>query len=175
MDLAKFVGAASAPVALIISTSIFLSNLTAKYVPAFSRLRTMTEELRDDPEHPDRVHSLHEQIGVYQVRVKWLLRASFYLMLAIICFINTVAFTSISMFFPEQSTYMIVTIGSMFGGLVLLGLAVLIEIWENRLAKGALRSELGKGAPSLNEESLNKRMSFADRDQMSHDNLVQLS
>jgi Protein of unknown function (DUF2721) len=151
LDLAKFVGAASAPVALIISTSIFLSNLTAKYIPVFSRLRTMTEELRNDPEHPDRVESLHEQIDVYQVRVRWLRRASFYLMLAIICFINTVAFTSISMFFPEQPTYMIVTIGSMFGGLALLGLAVLIEMWENHLAKGALTSELGKGTPSLKQ------------------------
>src|SRR3954451_22564027 len=143
MDLAKFVGAASAPVALIISTSIFLSNLTAKYVPAFSRLRTMTEELRDDPEHPDRVHSLHEQIDVYKVRVKWLLRASFYLMLAIVCFINTVAFTSISMFFPEQPTYMIVTIGSMFGGLVLLGLAVLIECGAAEAASDGIPTRRG--------------------------------
>jgi multidrug efflux pump subunit AcrB len=160
LDLAKFVGAASAPVALIISTSIFLSNLTAKYVPAFSRLRTMTEELREDPEHPDRLHSLHEQIDVYKIRVKWLLRASFYLMLAIICFINTVAFTSVSMFYPEQSIYVIVTIGSMFGGLALLGLAVVIEMWENRLAKDALRSELEKGTPSLKQQPL----SYANRD-----------
>src|SRR3954452_21966484 len=100
LDLAKFVGAASAPVALIISTSIFLSNLTAKYIPAFSRLRSMTEEMRNDPEHPDRVESLHEQIELYRLRIKWLLRAVFYLTLAIVCFINTVAFTSISMFFP---------------------------------------------------------------------------
>jgi hypothetical protein len=111
-------------------------------------------------EHPDRLHSLHEQIDVYKIRVKWLLRASFYLMLAIICFINTVAFTSVSMFYPEQSIYVIVTIGSMFGGLALLGLAVVIEMWENRLAKDALRSELEKGTPSLKQQPL----SYANRD-----------
>jgi|SRR3954447_16310825 len=151
LDLAKFVGAASAPVALIISTSIFLSNLTAKYIPAFSRLRSMTEEIRNDPEHPDRVHSLTEQIDLYKVRIKWLLRAVFYLALAILCFINTVAFTSISMFYPKEAIYMIVTIGSMFAGLALLALAVVIEMWENHLANGALASELGKGTPNLQQ------------------------
>jgi hypothetical protein len=153
LDLAKFVGAASAPVALIISTSIFLSNLTAKYIPAFSRLRSMTEEMRNDPEHPDRVESLHEQIELYRLRIKWLLRAVFYLTLAIVCFINTVAFTSISMFFPGQAIYMIITIASMFGGLALLAVAVGIEMWENHLAGGAMDSELVKGTPSLTQYS----------------------
>src|SRR3954452_20931765 len=75
LDLAKFVGAASAPVALIISTSIFLSNLTAKYVPMVSQLRSLTEEWRNDPEHEDRVASLDEQIGIYETRIRWVLRA----------------------------------------------------------------------------------------------------
>jgi hypothetical protein len=151
LDLAKFVGAASAPVALIISTSIFLSNLTAKYGPAFDRIRTMTEELRNDPDHPDRVHSLNEQIGVYTIRVRWLMRASFYLMVGIVCFINTVVFTSISMFFPEQTIYIVITIGSMFAGLAFLALAVVAEMWENHLVKGALTSELEKGTRNVKE------------------------
>jgi len=149
IDLAKFVGAASAPVALIISTSIFLSNLTAKYVPMVSQLRSLTEEWRSDPEHQDRVASLDEQIGIYEARIRWVLRAVHSLTLSILSFINTVAFTSISMFFPNQPIFVGVTVASMFVGLTLLAVAVIIEMWENHLTKGLLRSELGKGTPTL--------------------------
>ena len=149
MDLAKFVGAASAPVALIISTSIFLSNLTAKYVPMVGRLRTLTGEVRTEPDHEDRVTSLHEQIDISEVRIRWVLRAVQFLTLSILCFINTVAFTSISMFFPEQPIFIGVTIASMFAGLALLAVAVIMEMWENHLTTGMLESELGKGTPNL--------------------------
>lgn len=148
MDLAKLVGAASAPVALIISTSIFLSNLTAKYVPMAARLRSLTEEFRNDPEHPDRAASVDEQIGIYEVRIRWILRAVQSLTLSILSFITTVAFTSISMFFPDQPLFVGVTVASMFAGLALLAVAVIMEMWENHLAKGMLHSELGKGTPT---------------------------
>jgi hypothetical protein len=152
MDLAKYVGAASAPVALIISTSIFLSNLTAKYIPIFSQLRSLTEEIRGNPEMEERVRSLHEQIGLYKTRLRWLMRAVFYLTLSILCFINTVAFTGISMFFPDQNIFPTITIASMFIGLALLALAVILEAWENHLGKYTLGSEMGEGTPSLPDE-----------------------
>jgi len=151
IDLAKFVGAASAPVALIISTSIFLSNLTAKYVPMVTQLRSLTEEKRSDPEHQDRVESLQEQIDIYAVRIRWILRAVLSLTLSILTFISTVAFTSISMFFPDQPIYVGVTAVCMFAGLILLATAVIIEMWENHLARAMLVSELGKGTPNLRE------------------------
>jgi hypothetical protein len=149
LDLAKLVGAASAPVALIISTSIFLSNLTAKYVPSFDRLRAMSEEIRGKPDDPSRVRSLHEQIKLYNVRIGWLLRAVFILGAAILLFVSTVAFTSLSIVFPKQAVWTIATVCSMFAGLALLSLAVVIEMWENQIAKHALRSELGEGTPAL--------------------------
>ena len=149
MDLAKFVGAASAPVALIISASIFLSNLTAKYVPMFSQLRALTEECRKEPQHSDRAASIGEQIEIYRVRIRWLLRAVAFLTLSILGFIATVAFTSISMFFPNQPLYVWVTVGSMFAGLGLLAIAVIMESWENHLAKAMLGSELGRGTRRL--------------------------
>ncbi len=149
LDLAKLVGAASAPVALIISTSIFLSNLTSKYVPSFARLRTLAEEIRSNPDDASRVRSLREQIELYNRRVRWLLRAAFFLATALLFFITTVAFTSISVVFPGQAVWAIITGGSMFGGLAFLALAVVIEMWENHLGKHALRSELGDGTPPL--------------------------
>lgn len=77
------------------------------------------------------------------------MRAVQFLTLSILCFINTVAFTSISMFFPEQPIFIGVTIASMFAGLALLAVAVIMEMWENHLTTGMLESELGKGTPNL--------------------------
>jgi uncharacterized membrane protein len=76
------------------------------------------------------------------------LRAVQSLTFSILSFITTVAFTSISMFFPDQLLFVGVTVASMFAGLALLALAVIMEMWENHLTKGMLRSELGKGTPS---------------------------
>jgi len=157
MDLAKFVGAASAPVALIIAASIFLSNLTAKYVPLASRVRSLAEESRNDPEHPDRAASVDEQIDLCEVRIRWILRAVQLLTISILSFISTVAFTSISMFFPDQPLYVGVTVAAMFTGLTLLAAGVIIEMWENHLAKGMINSELGRGTRSLRQTPVHDR------------------
>ena len=148
-DLAKLVGAASAPVALIISTSIFMSNLTGKYVPSFMQLRAMSDEIRKKPDDPSRERSLRRQIELYDVRIRWLLRAGFFLAIALLLFITTVAFTCLSVVFPAQAMWPIITVCSMFGGLGLLAFAIAIEMWENHLAKSILRSELGDGTPPL--------------------------
>lgn len=56
------------------------------------------------------------------------------------------------MFFPEQPIFIGVTIASMFAGLALLAVAVIMEMWENHLTKGMLKSELEKGTPNLRRE-----------------------
>ena len=46
LDVAKFVGAASAPVALIIATAIFLSNLSTKWWAMSGMFRQLSGEYR---------------------------------------------------------------------------------------------------------------------------------
>src|SRR5436305_1808860 len=96
VDLAKLVGAASAPVALIIATSIFLSNLTARYTAMFTAARQLSSEFREKEGHDVRAESLRVQLGLYRRRLRLIMSATFWLAATIWCFIGTVLFTSVS-------------------------------------------------------------------------------
>src|SRR5947208_6066363 len=132
VDLAKLVGAASAPVALIIATCIYLGNLSTKYNTIFQQIRSLTQELREDPEMRERQESLHQQLRLYEHRINGTMQATFWLNVAIVCFVCTVLFTGVAMLFPGNAIVMTLTAGVMFVGLVIVIAAILIELWSNR-------------------------------------------
>lgn len=138
-DVAEFVGAASAPVALIIATSIFLSNLGTKYGMLGTVFRQISTEFRehDEPESL-RNRTLHEQLSLHAKRLRLLMRASFWLGIAIICFIATVVFTGVSMVFPEVMAFVILTTVFSFAGAGILATTVVMELVENHCAQKAL-------------------------------------
>lgn len=142
IDLGKLVGAASAPVALIIATSIFLGNLGAKYTMLVSNFREMAREYREiEDRNCDRGRSLKEQMTHYSSRLQRLMRATFWLNVAILLFILTVVFTSVGVVFPHQPAWTWITGAcSMLGSLVL-GYSVVMEMMENHRAKEVLRLE----------------------------------
>ena len=146
-DIAKLVGAASAPVALIIATSIFLSNLTARFTAMFTAARQLTGEFRQDKDkhEPDkRSESLRVQLGLYHRRLRLIMKATFWLTMTIFAFIGTVLFTGISMALPDNPVWAIITAVLMVGGLLLLAACVGIEAWENHLGKNALDTEMAE-------------------------------
>jgi Protein of unknown function (DUF2721) len=141
LDVAKFVGAASAPVALIIATSIFLSNLGAKYALLTGTFRELSNEFRkmeDGDRGSIRAKSVHESLHMYAHRLRVLIRATFWLTVSIICFIFTVVFTGVGVIFPQKPLWQIVTALFSFAGLLILAASVGFEIWENHHAKRAL-------------------------------------
>jgi Protein of unknown function (DUF2721) len=141
LDVAKIVGAASAPVALIIATSIFLSNLGAKYAMLAGTFRELTEELRGTPERDRgslRAKSVHQSLEMYALRLRLLMRATFWLTISILCFILTVVFTGVGVIVPGKSLWQIITVLFSFGGLLILAWSVGFEIRENHQAKRAL-------------------------------------
>ena len=146
LDIAKFVGAASAPVALIIATSIFVSNLTGRFTAMDTVARQMATEYREkkEKERDARSESLRVQIGLYHRRLQVLIRGTFWLTVAIWSFIGTVFFTSVSVVLPGQPVWPIVTGVTMLGGLVLLAYAVALEAWENHMAKDAMKTEMSE-------------------------------
>lgn len=154
IDLAKFVGAASAPVALVIASCIYLGNLTTKYNSLFERTRTLSEELREKAEQEEaqepggRAESLQEQLRLYEQRINGTMKSTFSLNLAIICFVLTVALTAVNMLFPKNVPLVMSTALVMFAGLGLICAGVVIELWSNRLAKPVLDSELSTGTPA---------------------------
>jgi hypothetical protein len=139
IDLSKLVGAASAPVALIIATSIFLSNLSAKYGMLGESFRRAADQLRNFDDEPSLwSRSLTKQISLYSRRLQILIRATFWLAVSIICFVATVLFTSLGVLFPKSPIPTIITMVCCFAGLVILGICVALEMLENHCAKEAL-------------------------------------
>ena len=148
IDISKFVGAASAPVALIIATSIFVSNLTGRFTAMDAIARQLSTEYREKKEKDkdDRSESLRIQLGLYHRRLRLLISGTFWLIFAIVTFIGTVFFTSVGVVFPDNPIWPFVTGGTMIAGLLLLGYAVGLEAFENHLARGRAQDRNG-GVP----------------------------
>lgn len=147
IDLAKLVGAASAPVALIISACIYLGNLTQKYNTLFQQIRTLAAELREGPENRDRRDSVQQQLQFYERRVNGTMRCAFCLNITVALFVLTVLFTGMSMLLPGNMPMVIVTAGTMSLGLLTMVTAIVIELVSNRLARPTLNAELTSGTP----------------------------
>jgi uncharacterized membrane protein len=153
IDVAKLVGAASAPVALIIATSIFLSNLGTKYAMMAGWFRQVSEEFRNiQDKNGLRAQSLQNQIGLYSHRLRLLMKATLWLTVSIICFIATVLFTSVSVLMPKAMVWPWVTVACSFAGMLLLGYSVFIEMEENRRAKEGLVLETAEFPDVLTED-----------------------
>jgi len=136
-DLAQLVGAASAPVALIIATSIFLSNLSGKYAALFAATHAHLSEYRDHDCPEPRRQLLTIQLRNRGRRLRTLIRAMFWLGLAILLFIGTVILTAVSVIYPMNAVKLLTAI-SLLGGLLILALSVGMELGENHQASVAL-------------------------------------
>jgi Protein of unknown function (DUF2721) len=162
LDVGKVVGAASAPVALIIATSIFLSNLGAKYAMLAAVYRELLEEhgkISDTGElHAKR---LHRQLQLYALRIRILMRATFWLTLAIQCFIFTVVLTGVGVIFPQSRIWTWSTVFFSFAGLFVLGASVVIEMYENHLARRTLMLYAAETPSILSRTDLGRTAEFS--------------
>jgi hypothetical protein len=141
IDLAKLVDTASAPVALIIASSICLGNLSGKYAAMFAAVRALFAEYRNPAIEERRRQIIRQQLPVYGRRLRMLMRATLWLGCSIGFFICTVVLTSISIVMPKSVFCQLLTAVSMFAGLVSLALAVFLELRENYLAKATLTAD----------------------------------
>ncbi|MCU1386294.1 MAG: hypothetical protein JWL71_4991 [Acidobacteria bacterium] len=138
IDLAKLVGTASAPVALIIASSISLGTLSGKYAAMFSAVRPLFAEYRDPAIDERRRRIISEQLPIYGRRLRMLMQATLSLGCSVTFFIFTVLLTSVSVVMPTWLSWKLLTAFSMFAGLVSLGFAMILELRENHHAKAAL-------------------------------------
>lgn len=142
IDLPKLAGAAGSLVALIIATAILASWLSAKYIPAFDRYRALTEEFRKGPGDRRR-SSLHDQIKVYQARLRLLSWAVECLCGVLVVAVITIADSTLALLFPKDAIINVIGVVSLFLGLLLVVAAIVFEIAENRLDRRAIESEIG--------------------------------
>ena len=143
LDVGKLVGAASAPVALIIASSIFLGNLGAKYTSTMAVFRDLATQYRKAEErNSKRGRSLQRQVALYSGALRSLMRATFWLTLSIQSFIVTVVMTSAGVIFPQVHALVWVTGGFGLCGLMLLAYSVFIELSENHRTKQCISLEI---------------------------------
>jgi hypothetical protein len=152
LDVAKLVGAASAPVALIIASSIFLSNLGAKYALFAGAFRDLSRELRHAEDKGSlRAKSIKEQLKLYSFRLRILMRATFWLSLAILCFMFTVALTGVSVLLPQSHLWPLLTAAFSFLGMLILAGSIVLEMVENHQAQRAMILETSEFPDTLPE------------------------
>lgn len=143
LDVGKLVGAASAPVALIIATCIFLGNLGGKYSMLVNMFREATREYRQLEEAAaERRQSLEHQIELYAGQLRHLIRATFALGVALQCFILTVMCTSLSVIFSGARIWLWVTGFFSFAGMLIFSASIVTEMVENHHARRALLLEI---------------------------------
>jgi hypothetical protein len=164
LDVGKLVGAASAPVALIIATSICLGNLGAKYGMLAGIFRESTREYRTIEDREGiRARSLEYQIEHYSSRLRLLMRGTLWLTLALHSFILTVVCTGIGVIFPKAPIWAWITGFFSFAGLFLLAGFLIIEMVENHRAKHALMLETAEFPNVLaSRESEEDKASFTE-------------
>ncbi|MCU1328992.1 MAG: hypothetical protein JWN34_4362 [Bryobacterales bacterium] len=83
------------------------------------------------------------------------MRCTFWLNIAIICFVSTVFLTGLSVLVPGNVPVIVLTAGLMAAGLIIVVVAIAGEMWSNRLAAPTLYSELTTGTPEY--EPVNAR------------------
>lgn len=140
--LTDLLGSAGATIGVIIGGTIFLQFLSSKYVELAGRYRSMADEYRgrkgDEPRHGP----LREEIRMYRQRLRLLIRASWLAGAALLGFLTAVLAGGLSMAFPPVEAFKWVGTGGLFLGLVLIGGAVLLEVWESVLTRHEIRDEV---------------------------------
>jgi len=140
--LADLLGIAGATIAIIIAGAILTGGFAAKYVGLFERYRGLTGEYRTNSASDPRKGSLRGQIANYRLRIHCMNIASICMGVALILFLLTVATASLSVIYPH--TPLLRTLGTvgLFGGLTLIGGAVLMDLAETILSRGTIGVEL---------------------------------
>ena len=142
MDLGKLVGAATAPVNLIIAATIAISFLIAKQGALFAKFLLILEQYKKQPEDRVRSDKLYHQLGVYAMRLRLINWAGRALAITIVIFIVTVTLTSFGVIFPDVPWVKIGTGLTLLAGLASMLLGMVFQIADGRLEAKSIDLEM---------------------------------
>jgi hypothetical protein len=145
--LTDLLSSAGATIGVIIGGVIFLQFLSSKYVELANRYRDLTKDYRDGDGGDGRHGPLQTLIRVYRSRLVLLNRASWLAGGALLGFIAAVLAGGLSMAFPPVVVFKAIGSMSLLLGLLLIGSAVALELWESVLS----RHEIGEEIADLDE------------------------
>jgi hypothetical protein len=151
--LTDVVGAATATVALVIGSSIFLQILANKSTAIFERYRGLTGEYRAEQQNPERRNSLEDQITLYYWRCRLVRHATTALIIAVVAFVITIVVASFAVIFPNSVLLKVGGTALLVFGLVCVAIGAAFEFRENQLLGVAIGSEL-EDFPNLPKQEL---------------------
>lgn len=139
ISITSVIGNVVAPVGLITTTAILLSGYTSKYSSISDQLRGLTSEYRAEATHALRRENLQEQLRLFHRRITAMWAASTLLSLALLSFVATV----LAVLFSSRAAHLgPVGIGTLLVGLIFVGVAVGLELYEISLARLTVAGEL---------------------------------
>jgi len=138
-NLTSLISAAVAPVVLISAAAILLSGYSAKYGSISDRMRDLTGEYRRAETTPARKTLLKQQLTLFRRRIIAVWGASALLSFALLLFLGTVLSVILS---THEARLGWVGAGCLVCGLGLMVGAIMLELYEIRLARLAVDAEL---------------------------------
>ena len=133
LDLGKLVGAATAPVNLIIAASIAISFQIAKQGAVSEKYRLVLDQYKQTSDDHSTSHKLFHQLRIFTRRLRiinWSCRA---MAITIVLFIGTVVLTSFGVTFLEIAWAKIATGLSLLAGLLSMLVGFVMELMDNSL------------------------------------------
>lgn len=140
--LTDLLSSAGATIGVIIGGVIFLQFLSSKYVELANRYRDLTKAYREREGGDGRHGPLQYLIRVYRDRLWLLNRASWLAAAALLFFIAAVLAGGLSMAFPAAVAFKAIGSAGLLIGLILIGAAVTLELWESVLTRHEISSEV---------------------------------
>jgi Na+/glutamate symporter len=151
--LSDMLGIAGATIGIIIAAGVLLGAVVGRYSGVFERYRGLTGELRANHSSDPRRGSLNLQVNVYRKQIVYLNYGSLCLTLALLCFLLTVGIASLSVMFPEAMVLRSLGALGLFGGLLLIGVAVFLLLLDTLTERPLIVQETSDldGQPSPEE------------------------
>lgn len=147
--LTDLLSTAGATIGIIIAGTIFLQFVNTKYMDLAGRYRELTSEYRGVPGEHGRHGPLRALIQHYRRRLTLLNRASWIAALALLAFLSAVLVGGLSILYPPVVAFRTAGTWSLLGGLLLIGIAVLLNLIETIMA----RKEIGDEIADLDDEA----------------------
>jgi hypothetical protein len=139
MDIGKMVGAATAPVNLIIAAAIAISFLVGKQAALAAKFEAISQKFGEEP---DQKQKLQEQLDIYIRRLKLTNWAARTLAGTVMIFIVTVLATLFAVVFPDVGWIKAAIGVTMILGLLLMFIGFILELFDGAMAARTVGLEM---------------------------------
>jgi hypothetical protein len=140
--LIDLLSGAAATIGIIIAGTIFLGFLSSKGSELASRYRALTSEYRSGGAAEVRHGVLQGQICQYRRRLRLMNWAFWVATVALECFLASVLAGGINMVYPSLPLVTGIGVVGLFTGMVLMGIALALELFESVLSRGEIVDEV---------------------------------